>query len=94
MEVEEQVLDAGQDVFLDIDIQGANQVRVAAPEAVSIFISPPSWQEQERRLVSRGTDSDDTIQLRQEAIAAVDKYIAAKLVLSKLHIWETMQKAY
>jgi guanylate kinase len=54
----------GLDVFLDIDIQGARQVRKAAADAISIFISPPSWQEQERRLMGRGTDSADTIRLR------------------------------
>ena len=63
MEVEDR-LSKGLDVFLDIDIQGARQVRQAAPDAVSIFISPPSWQEQEKRLVGRGTDSHETIQLR------------------------------
>ncbi|MEN8257674.1 MAG: guanylate kinase [Thermodesulfobacteriota bacterium] len=57
-------LDDGLDVFLDIDIQGARQVRQAAPDVISIFISPPSWQEQEKRLIGRGTDSMGTIQLR------------------------------
>lgn len=57
-------LNDGIDVFLDIDIQGARQVRQAAPEAISIFICPPSWQEQERRLTERGTDCLDTIRLR------------------------------
>jgi len=55
----------GLDVFLDIDVQGARQVREAAGgECFSIFIVPPSWEEQERRLTSRGTDSPETIRLR------------------------------
>jgi len=55
----------GLDVFLDIDVQGARQVREAAGgECFSIFIAPPSWEEQERRLSGRGTDSPDTIRLR------------------------------
>lgn len=54
----------GQDVVLDIDIQGARQVRDKLPEAASIFIIPPSWEEQEKRLRGRGTDDDATIQLR------------------------------
>ncbi|MDR9501859.1 MAG: guanylate kinase [Desulfurivibrionaceae bacterium] len=54
----------GLDVFLDIDIQGARQVRQAAADAISIFISPPSWEEQEKRLMGRGTDSAETIRLR------------------------------
>lgn len=55
----------GLDVVLDIDVQGARQVRKAAgEECFSIFIAPPSWEELERRLTGRGTDSADTISLR------------------------------
>ena len=60
-------LTQGLDVFLDIDVQGARQVREAAGgECFSIFIVPPSWEEQERRLTGRGTDSPETIRLRLE----------------------------
>lgn len=62
-EVQER-LDNGIDVLLDIDVQGARQVRKAAPDAISIFISPPSWQEQKKRLTGRGTDCAETIELR------------------------------
>ncbi len=72
------MLNDGLDVFLDIDIQGAQQVRQTSPDAVSIFISPPSWQEQEKRLTGRGTDSMETIQLRlanaKKEMADVDLY--------------------
>ncbi len=58
-------LDNGLDVFLDIDVQGARQVREAAgEESLSIFVVPPSWEEQEKRLTGRGTDSAETIKLR------------------------------
>ncbi|MGH8400843.1 MAG: guanylate kinase [Gammaproteobacteria bacterium] len=57
-------LDAGQDVLLEIDWQGAQQVRKAMPEAVSIFILPPSRAELERRLRSRGTDAEQVISRR------------------------------
>ena len=58
-------LDRGLDVFLDIDVQGAGQVRNAeGVQSISIFIIPPSWEEQERRLTGRGTDSAETISLR------------------------------
>lgn len=71
-------LGQGLDVFLDIDIQGARQVRKAAPDAISIFISPPSWQEQKKRLIGRGTDSAETIELRlanaKEEMADVGLY--------------------
>lgn len=54
----------GIDIILDIDVQGCRQVRAAADEAVSLFVVPPSWQELERRLTGRGTDSEETIRLR------------------------------
>ncbi|HEX6550740.1 MAG TPA: guanylate kinase [Gammaproteobacteria bacterium] len=63
-------LGSGQDVLLEIDWQGAQQVRSAMPEAVSIFILPPSRTELERRLRSRGTDSDEVIARRlRDAVA-------------------------
>jgi guanylate kinase len=63
-------LGGGQDVLLEIDWQGAQQVRRAMPEAISIFILPPSLPELERRLRSRGTDSDAVIARRlRDAVA-------------------------
>ncbi|TKB47977.1 guanylate kinase [Ferrimonas sediminicola] len=60
----EQTLDRGIDVFLDIDWQGARQVKALMPEAIGVFILPPSREELERRLNSRGQDSADTIAAR------------------------------
>ncbi len=60
----EDTLKQGVDVFLDIDWQGARQVRDAYPQAQSIFIVPPSLKVLEQRLRSRGQDSDATIQAR------------------------------
>ena len=55
----------GIDVFLDIDVQGARQLRDCGhPGAVFLFIAPPSWQELENRLRGRGTDAEETVQLR------------------------------
>ncbi|MGB1199315.1 MAG: guanylate kinase [Thalassotalea sp.] len=54
----------GIDVFLDIDWQGAQQVRMKKPDVTTIFITPPSKQELESRLKGRGQDSDDVIQER------------------------------
>lgn len=54
----------GCDVFLDIDVQGASQVRRSMEQAVRIFIMPPSFAELERRLRERRQDSPDTIALR------------------------------
>jgi guanylate kinase len=59
-----QTLDEGRDVLLEIDWQGARQVRAQLPGTVSIFILPPSRTELERRLRTRASDSDDTIQRR------------------------------
>ena len=57
----EALLAAGRDVILDIDWQGARQVRAAMPDARSVFILPPSRAELERRLRGRGTDADSVI---------------------------------
>ena len=54
-------LAAGQDLILEIDWQGARQVRTALPECVSVFILPPSLGELERRLRGRGTDAEEVI---------------------------------
>ncbi len=60
----EEMLNQGIDLFLDIDWQGAQQVRKAMPEAKSIFILPPSCEELERRLNHRGQDSAEVIAKR------------------------------
>jgi guanylate kinase len=60
----EQLLAAGQDVLLEIDWQGAQQIRRAMPECRSIFVLPPSRAALEQRLRGRGTDSDEVIARR------------------------------
>ena len=60
-------LETGNSVILEIDWQGAAQVRQHAPEAVSLFILPPSRAELERRLRDRGQDSEDVIARRMAA---------------------------
>ncbi len=60
----DQQLAQGIDVFLDIDWQGAQQVRMKKPDVTTIFISPPSKQELENRLRHRGQDSEEVIQSR------------------------------
>jgi len=66
------------DLVLEIDVQGAAQVKEKLPESVAIFILPPSRAELERRLRSRGTDSDEDIARRlakaRDEIAAFGKY--------------------
>ena len=60
----EQQMDAGMNVILDIEVQGARQVREKMPGAVLIFIIPPDLDELRRRLINRGTDSMETIEAR------------------------------
>ena len=60
----DEATERGEDVILDIEVQGAIQVTSKRPDAVRIFIAPPSWAELERRLTDRGTDSPDKIQKR------------------------------
>lgn len=57
-------LDKGQDVLLEVEVVGARQVKARMPEAVMIFIAPPTLVELERRLRGRGTDSEGKIQKR------------------------------
>lgn len=57
-------LAAGEDVVLDIDVQGARDIRAAYPEAISIFIVPSTAAELERRLRTRGLDGEDAIRKR------------------------------
>ncbi len=65
----------GQDVILEIDWQGAQQVRRLMPDAVSVFILPPSRTELEKRLQGRGTDSDEIINRRmRDAINEMSHY--------------------
>lgn len=71
----EAMLAQGVDVFLDIDWQGARQVRARMPKARSIFILPPSQEELARRLRDRRQDSDETIARRMaEAVAEISHY--------------------
>ena len=60
----EENLDFGLDVILEIDWQGAQQIQSVKPDAISIFILPPTKQELEKRLRNRGKDSEETISTR------------------------------
>ena len=60
----DEAMDAGKDVILDIEVQGAMQVIAKRPDTIRIFIAPPDWNELERRLTMRGTDTPEKIQQR------------------------------
>lgn len=57
-------VDGGRDVILDIDVQGARQVKAEAEGAVTVFLLPPSYAELERRLRERGVQDDEAIRMR------------------------------
>jgi guanylate kinase len=63
----EEKLAAGVPTLLEIDLQGARQVRAAMPEALLVFLAPPSWEELVRRLTGRGTEPPDVIERRLDA---------------------------
>jgi len=63
----EERLAAGVPTLLEIDLQGARQVRETMPDALLVFLAPPSWDELVRRLTGRGTESPEVIERRLEA---------------------------
>lgn len=63
-------LEAGRDALLEIDMEGARQVRAAMPEACFVFLDPPSWEELVRRLVGRGTESPEQCEARLQTARA------------------------
>ena len=67
-------LSRGMDVILDIDVQGAKQVKSKLPGAVTIFILPPSWQALEERLLKRGSEDKEKIKTRlQNAMKEIEE---------------------
>jgi len=74
----EQQLDAGKDVILEIEIQGALQIKEQYPEAVLLFIMPPSAAELKKRLTGRGTETEEVIAQRlqraKEESVGIEKY--------------------
>ncbi|WP_449539956.1 guanylate kinase [Ferdinandcohnia sp. Marseille-Q9671] len=74
----ESTLQEGKDVFLEIEVQGALQVRNAFPEGLFIFLAPPSLKELKNRIITRGTETDDLIlnrmKVAREEIEMMDAY--------------------
>jgi guanylate kinase len=71
----EEALAAGRPALLEIDLQGARQVRERMPEARFVFLAPPSWEELVRRLVGRGTEDDAE---REQRLASAREELAAE----------------
>lgn len=74
----EEALRDGRPALLEIDLQGARQVRVTMPEACFVFLKPPSWDELVRRLVGRGTETEEERERRlrtaREELAAESEF--------------------
>jgi len=82
-----------KDLVLDIDVQGARQLKVAIPEATGIFVLPPSREVLEQRLRARSQDSEEVIQRRLKAAAEeVRNYIQYDYVLINREIEESAAK--
>ena len=74
----DEMLEKGMDVILDIDVQGAFQIREKRPDALMVFLMPPSFEDLEKRLIMRGKDSMEVIQNRlitaREECKVADKF--------------------
>lgn len=74
----EEALAAGRPALLEIDLQGARQVRRSMPEALFVFLKPPSWEELVRRLVGRGTETEEErtrrLETAREELAAEKEF--------------------
>jgi guanylate kinase len=74
----EQALAAGKPVLVEVDLAGARNIKAVLPEAVTVFLAPPSLEELERRLRGRGTESEAQfrrrLQTAREELAACDEF--------------------
>jgi guanylate kinase len=74
----EEALEAGKPVLVEVDLAGARAVRKAMPEALLVFMAPPSWDVLEQRLTGRGTETEDVVARRLETarveLAAQDEF--------------------
>ncbi|GLU46032.1 guanylate kinase [Nocardiopsis ansamitocini] len=83
-----QRLEAGQPVLLEIELQGARQVRGNMSDAFLVFLAPPSWEELVRRLTGRGTESPEVVQRRLDTARvelAAEKEFDTTLVNTSVH---------
>jgi guanylate kinase len=83
---------SGQDVILEIDLQGARQVKSNLPEAKLVFLAPPSWSELVRRLEGRGTEDAAQVERRlRTARLELEAQAEADFVVVNDHIENTVQ---
>ncbi|HXV83065.1 MAG TPA: guanylate kinase [Candidatus Binatia bacterium] len=96
----DQCVGRGRDILLDIDVQGAKKIKRSYPQAVSIFLLPPSWRELRRRLARRGTDGEEIIRRRLKnagdeirEIIKYDYYVVNREVKSSLELLKSIVEA-
>jgi guanylate kinase len=85
----EQALNAGHSVLLEIEIEGARQVKEKIPESVLVFLEPPSWEELVSRLEGRGTDSAER---RASRLALAQEELAAASFFDKVLVNDEVEK--
>ena len=85
----EQALSAGHSVLLEIEIEGAKQVKEKIPESVLVFLEPPSWEELVSRLEGRGTDSAER---RASRLALAQEELAAASFFDKVLVNDEVEK--
>jgi guanylate kinase len=92
----EEKLAAGVPVLLEIEIQGARQVRQLVPDALFVFLAPPSWDELERRLRGRGTEDAEVIRRRLDTakieLAAEEEFDKTLVNTSVEEVAETLAR--
>jgi guanylate kinase len=86
----EEALRQGKPALLKIDLQGARQVRKAMPDALLVFLAPPSVEELHRRLIGRGTEDPETIRLRLEH---ADEELAAESEFDVTVVNDSIERA-
>jgi guanylate kinase len=86
----DEALAAGRMALLEIDLQGARQVREQIPEALFVFLAPPSWDELVRRLVGRGTESEEE---REARLATARQELAAQPEFDVTIVNDNVQRA-
>jgi guanylate kinase len=83
-------INSGQHVILDVDIQGATQIRKNYPNSILIFLYPPSVQELQRRLLQRNTDDQESINKR---LSYIDKELAAVSLYDYVVLNDSLEQA-
>jgi guanylate kinase len=87
-------IEAGLPTLLEIDLAGARQVRRAMPDALLVFLAPPSWEELVRRLTKRGTEAPEVVARRlavaREELAAADEFDISLVNTSVMEVCRQM----